>query len=158
MSQLYIYVKDERVRNHYREYLTSRRATDSGIDIFIPTTDNVVGPKDTEKIGLGIVVAAKTYLGTPAPCLLLPRSSISKTPLRLANSIGLIDAGYRGELAAVVDNISEKHFDVYFGDRLFQVCAHDFLPFTKVTLVDKLEDLPTPPDDRGAGGFGSTGR
>ena len=44
---------------------------------------------------------------TLEPCsfLLLPRSSISKTPLRLSNSVGLIDAGYRGELQAPVDNI-----------------------------------------------------
>ena len=40
----------------------------------------------------------------------MPRSSISKTPLRLANAVGLIDAGYRGEIMAAVDNIKDIHF------------------------------------------------
>ena len=40
---------------------------------------------------------------------LYPRSSIVKTGLRLANSVGIIDAGYRGEIIAVVDNI-DKNF------------------------------------------------
>jgi dUTP pyrophosphatase len=158
MSQLFIYVDSPELRNRYREYLTTRRTTDSGVDLFIPTTDTVLSPNNSEKIGLGVVVAARTYLGIPAPCLLLPRSSISKTPLRLANSIGLIDSGYRGELAAVVDNISDRYVELYCGDRFFQICAHDFLPFTKVILVEKLDDIPSPSDDRGAGGFGSTGR
>ena len=38
----------------------------------------------------------------------MPRSSISKTPLRLANSIGLIDGGYRGEIMAPCDNIKNS--------------------------------------------------
>ena len=37
----------------------------------------------------------------------MPRSSISKTPLRMSNSVGLIDGGYRGEIMASVDNISD---------------------------------------------------
>ena len=43
----------------------------------------------------------------PTSYMLVPRSSISKTPLRMANSIGIIDAGYRGEIMAAVDNISK---------------------------------------------------
>lgn len=153
---LYIYAEDQLLRNKYHEYLSKRRSTDSGVDLFVPESITVQSD-ETTKIKLGIVVGAKTMLGVPAPCLVLPRSSISKTPLRLANSIGLIDAGYRGEILAAVDNhgkeyIVEKH------ERLFQICSHDFIPFTKVVLVDKLEDLPAPPDDRGSGGFGSTGR
>lgn len=155
---LYIYASDEELRNTYREYLSNRRSTDSGVDLFLPQDEVTVSGHETMKIGMGIVVGAKTLLGVPAPCLVLPRSSISKTPLRLANSIGLIDAGYRGEILAAVDNISDRLHTVYKNDRLFQICAHDFLPFTRVVLVDKLEDLPTPPDNRGSGGFGSTGR
>ena len=50
---------------------------------------------------------------------LYPRSSISKTPLRLCNSVGIIDAGYRGNIMAFVDNIDE---DYDLGTRLFQLC------------------------------------
>lgn len=154
MSQLYIYVEDATLREKYADYLSTRRVTDSGVDVFVPASSHI--EKDApSRINLGIVVAAKTYLGSPAPCLLLPRSSISKTPLRLANSIGLIDSGYRGEVAAAVDNLNGKDYTVERHERLFQICSHDFLPFTKVTLVD---EPPVASDDRGAGGFGSTGR
>ena len=45
------------------------------------------------------------------------RSSISKTPLRMSNSIGLIDGGYRGELKVYVDNISDDPFELKKGNR-----------------------------------------
>lgn len=155
---VYVYAQTPEIKAKIAEHIASRRKTDSGLDLFVPVPEMKIHPRTTTKIGLGIVVAAKNYLDVPAPLLLLPRSSISKTPLRLANSIGLIDAGYRGEVSAMVDNIYESPYEVFFGDRLFQLCSHDFLPFTKVVLVDRLEDLPAAPDDRGAGGFGSTGR
>jgi dUTP pyrophosphatase len=157
MSQLYIYAEDRELYEKYRQYLSTRRPTDSGVDVFLPADTSLEGHA-ASLLPLKIVVAAKTYLGSPAPCLLVPRSSISKTSLRLANSIGLIDSGYRGEVSAAVDNMSEKSVEVQKHNRLFQICAHDFLPYTKISLVDRREDLPVPPDDRGAGGFGSTGR
>ena len=61
---------------------------------------------------------------------LFPRSSISKTPLRLANSIGLIDGGYRGELVGMVDNIYDKDFHIKRGERYFQLVAVDSSPLT----------------------------
>ena len=81
----------------------------------------------------------------------MPRSSISKTPLRLCNSIGLIDAGYRGEIMAAVDNIKEEDYTIDFGQELFQIVAMDGSPLT-FELVDTLSQT-----DRGDGGFGSTG-
>ena len=154
---LYIYVEDLELRKKYHEYIGSRRVTDSGVDLFIPE-DIILSGDSTSKIHLGIVVGAKSFLGIPAPCLLLPRSSISKTPLRLANSIGLIDSGYRGEVCAMVDNVEDTDYKVLRHERLFQICSHDFLPFTRVVLAERLEDLPTPLDNRGSGGFGSTGK
>ena len=81
----------------------------------------------------------------------MPRSSISKTPLRLCNSIGLIDAGYRGEIMAAVDNIKDEDYIIDYGQRLFQIVAMDGSPLS-FELVDTLSQT-----DRGAGGFGSTG-
>ena len=103
---------------------------------------------------------------TPSGYYMYPRSSISKTPLRLANSVGIIDSGYRGELMAKVDNINgcscDCSCDNEAGDsvdyvvgqhsRLFQVCAPDLSPFASVEIVESLDDT-----SRGAGGFGSTG-
>jgi dUTP pyrophosphatase len=82
---------------------------------------------------------------------LFPRSSISKTPLRMANSIGLIDGGYRGEIMAVCDNIKSDPYTVKKGQRLFQLVATDSSPI-QYELVEDLE-MTT----RGTGGFGSTG-
>jgi dUTP pyrophosphatase len=103
------------------------------------------------------------------PCgfYLYPRSSISKTRMRLANSVGIIDAGYRGDLIAAVDTIgifgstdiwhiwNETLAPVKKYDRYFQVCAPDLSPFL-VHLVETEQEL-SPPTERGTGGFGSTG-
>ena len=83
--------------------------------------------------------------------MMIPRSSIVNTPLRMANSIGLIDAGYRGELIAVVDNCSDEPYEVKCGSRLFQLVGRSLLPF-QWTAVEQLPDT-----ERGNDGFGSTG-
>ena len=83
---------------------------------------------------------------------LFPRSSISKTPIRLANSIGLIDGGYRGELVGMVDNIYSEDYHVKSGERYFQLVAVDSSPI-EFELVEELSE-----SSRGEGGFGSTGK
>ena len=83
---------------------------------------------------------------------LMPRSSISKTPLRMSNSIGLIDGGYRGEIMASCDNIKDYTYKVEKGQRLFQIVSPDLSPID-YSLVDTLTDTT-----RGKGGFGSTGK
>ena len=88
---------------------------------------------------------------TPTPLLLLPRSSIVKTPLRLSNSIGLIDPGYRGTIRAVVDNLSSEPYTIRRGDRLMQLLSLPTLGMTW-TAVAALSAT-----DRGEAGFGSTG-
>ena len=77
----------------------------------------------------------------PSPFYLYPRSSIAKTPVRLANNVGIIDSGYRGNIGAFFDiigvgitstnhvRILEKH------QRVVQICANDLSPF-KVILVN----------------------
>ena len=82
----------------------------------------------------------------------MPRSSISKTPLRQCNSIGLIDAGYRGEIMAAVDNIKETSFTVNPGQRLFQLVSMDGGAIS-FEIVPELSET-----ERGKGGFGSTGK
>lgn len=83
---------------------------------------------------------------------MLPRSSISKTTMRLANSVGLIDAGYRGQIMAAVD--TDIPTQVEFGERYFQLSAPDLLAFDRIEIV---EEIPGGPTLRGEGGFGSTG-
>jgi len=84
--------------------------------------------------------------------ILLPRSSIgAKTPLRLSNSAGVIDSGYRGEIRALYDNIGDEPYQIHKGDRIAQMLVMPSYRF-KENIVDSLED-----SDRGQDGFGSTG-
>lgn len=87
--------------------------------------------------------------------MLFPRSSLSKTPLRLANSVGVIDSGYRGNIIGMFDCLSEN-YDISYMDRLVQICAPTMCPIY-VELVEKEEDLGVN-TSRGDGGFGSTGK
>jgi dUTPase len=103
----------------------------------------------------------------PSGFYLYPRSSISKTRMRLANSVGIIDAGYRGDIIAAVDTIGifgsndiwhvwkETLSPIQKYDRYFQLCAPDLSPFL-VHIVDTEAELGAP-TTRGQGGFGSTG-
>jgi len=152
---LYIRAENPELRDMIQKQIDSHRFTDSGFDIPM-VAQNIDLSEKVNAFSLGISVAA-TFAGNSKPCLLLPRSSIYKTPFRLCNSIGLIDAGYRGEVKAMVDNMNpEEETTIRYdsGTRLFQICQHNFLSWTNIVLTD---ELPAPPDDRGSGGFGSTG-
>ena len=119
---------------------------DAGIDLFV-IEEQTIQPGETTRIHLGIACENAEN----KPYLLMPRSSISKTPLRQCNSIGLIDASYRGEIMAAVDNIKDRSFTLETGQRLFQLVAMDGSPIY-FELVDELTET-----DRGENGFGSTG-
>jgi len=123
-------------------------STDSGLDLFIPAAITLE-PQSTTMVDLGIRCELRG--GTPHGYYLYPRSSISKTPLRLANSVGIIDAGYRGNLMVAIDNRSNAPYNLSKGDRLFQICMPTLVPFEVVFDAVYLET------ERGAGGFGSTG-
>ena len=126
---------------------------DSGLDLFCPETITI-NPGETVKINLQINCEAlhETIENTNVSYYLYPRSSIIKTPLRLANSVGIIDAGYRGDIIACVDNIKSESYTVNKGDRLFQICAGNLEPI-QFQLVNDLSNT-----QRGSGGFGSTGQ
>ena len=125
---------------------------DSGLDLFCPETITI-NPGETVKINLDIKCESlNDTLNKNVSYYLYPRSSIIKTPLRLSNSVGIIDAGYRGDIIACVDNIKNESYTISQGDRLFQICAGDLTPIN-FELVDKLSDTK-----RGDGGFGSTGK
>lgn len=92
------------------------------------------------------------YYKTDSHFWLLPRSSIYKTGLIMANSTGVIDKSYRGELKAPVWSMTANS-DVQRGDRLFQIIAPDMGWIRHVRIITEM-----PNTERGAGGFGSTGK
>ena len=71
-----------------------------------------------------------------------PRSSLSKTSLRLANSTGIIDAGYRGNLIGMFDCNSAEDDNYTLGQftRLLQICGPSLMPIY-VEVVDSIEYL-----------------
>ena len=120
---------------------------DAGLDLYI-IEDITFSPGETKLIKLGISCEPRDGRAY----YLFPRSSISKTPIRMSNSIGLIDGGYRGEIMASCDNIKSFEFTARKGDRLFQLVSADSSPIS-YELVDDLSSTT-----RGSGGFGSTGK
>jgi len=106
----------------------------------------------------------------PTGFYMYPRSSLSKTPLRLANSVGIIDSSYRGDLIGMFDVVPHTslilkpletmfydtyHFYIEPYQRLVQICSPGLLPIY-IEFVDSLNELST--TERGEGGFGSTGK
>lgn len=84
--------------------------------------------------------------------LLFPRSSIGKnTPLRMANSVGVIDSDYRGTIHALYENIDICPTLIKRGDRIAQgiILPIPKIEFEEVTLLSGTK--------RGHGRFGSTG-
>jgi len=155
------------IMEHNKKVMAHREGkeyADSGFDLYIPRNPDhnegkwVFPPHTTVKIPLGIKMVNRAARRTPGvwrtePFYIYARSSISKTPLRLANNQGIIDAGYRGELMVALDNIVPKQWVLNPGTRLVQVCMHDLSPF----MVSKVEkDFEA--TERGSGGFGSTGQ
>ena len=135
------------VYNNHQHY----NPGDSGLDLFCPETITI-NPGETVKINLQIKCEALSNDGQRnVSYYLYPRSSIIKTPLRLSNSVGIIDAGYRGDIIACVDNIKNESYTITQGDRLFQICAGNLEPI-EFQLVNDLSNT-----QRGTGGFGSTG-
>jgi dUTP pyrophosphatase len=85
--------------------------------------------------------------------LVFPRSSIRNTELILSISVGVIDAGYRGELQATFNKLNGLDSIAYnVGDRIAQMV---FQKVEKV-ILEKVETLEA--TERGAGGFGHTGK
>ena len=138
------------VKNIYKEH-KHYNPGDSGIDLFMPS-DLIIKAGDTIIVDLEIKCEAFTDQDVACSYLLYPRSSICRTPLRLANSVGVIDRDYRGNICAALDNIKDKDFEIKAGTRLVQICAADLSPIT-LSVTDTLSE----PSGRGEGGLGSTG-
>ena len=156
---LKIYTDDEELYSKYKLSTMSVKDKyyyDSGFDIFVP--ENIVCESKKKTLISSKIDCEMTKYGKPCGFYVYPRSSISKIPLRLANSVGIIDSGYRGFLLGAFDNICEQEYVAEKHSRLLQICAPDLSYFTvEILKVDNAEELKEK-TSRGGGGYGSTGK
>lgn len=134
---------------------------DAGLDLFL-LNDVCINGQETKIIDLGIKCQSRKFswciwkwlngeFYTYYSYLLLPRSSISKTPLVMHNSVGLIDQSYLGNIKVPLYNTSNEPVTLKRGDRYVQLVNGDLSP-VKFRKVRVLRENTT----RGNGGFGST--
>jgi len=111
--------------------------------------DLLLGPGERRRVGTGIAIA----LPRGFEAQVRPRSGLAlRHGLTLLNSPGTIDADYRGEIGVVLVNLGERPVAIHRGDRIAQLVVQR-VPEVRWQEVDEL-----PASDRGAGGFGHTGR
>jgi dUTPase len=193
--KLYVDVNDinlidryrEAVNNHNNKLFINPHHIDAGFDLFAPGGQDsrddhnydpsvlrFYGPgwenqNPVNRLNLRVSCSARIFTDTgkmfDTGYYMYPRSSLSRTPLRLANSTGIIDAGYRGHLMGMFDvvnlpdNLSDSREADFFGqkyDRYLQICAPGLVPIV-IEIVDSREELGEE-TARAGGGFGSTGR
>ena len=145
--------------SHNNELVKSPNMIDAGFDLFTP--DFYTASTPLNKIDFKLMCSATMVLDSGkiynTGYYMYPRSSLSKTKLRLANATGIIDAGYRGHLIGMFDLIgNDELYTVQQYDRLLQICAPGLVPII-VEVVNSVEELGEQ-TKRGDGGFGSTGR
>lgn len=122
---------------------------DAGLDLYA-AEDATLGPGERASVGTGIAVEIPDgHAG-----LVLPRSGLAaRHGIALVNAPGLIDAGYRGEVRVLLLNTDrDDTFQVAAGDRVAQLLV---TPFAAVAPVEAAQLTLS---ERGAGGFGSSGR
>lgn len=124
----------------------------AGYDLYAcPSGVNAIfiAPGETAKIGTGIAIALPdgTFGGIYA------RSGLAlKYGLRPANCVGVIDSDYRGEVIVALYNDSNEEQCIMYGDRIAQLIVQPYYE----CVFENADDLDA--TERGAGGFGSTGR
>ncbi len=112
---------------------------------------------DTKELQAGDIELIRTGLKMEIPrgyeVQIRPRSGLSfKTKLRVANSPGTIDSGYRGEIKVIMENTSKsKKLHINVGDRIAQGVLKR-VPQAEFIEVEEISET-----DRGEGGFGHTG-
>ena len=122
----------------------------AGYDLFADIAEATeIAPGETKMIGTGLAIAVPTgYFGG-----IFARSGLScKEGLRPANCVGVVDADYRGEVKVALHNDSSVVRTIEPAQKIAQLVVVPFLA-VEFDEVDALDDT-----ERGAGGFGSTGK
>jgi len=122
------------------------RVSDSGYDLVVLEKVKTFGNVELWDTGIKITPEFGWYFD------MVPRSSIIKTGYMLANSIGIIDRTYVGNIMVPLVKIDDNAPPISSGDRLVQLIPRPII-HAEIEEVDELDDT-----DRGKGGFGSSGK
>jgi len=135
---------DDSYWTNHPTYSKARKNEDVGLDIPMQSTEVIPANAKSYMVNL-------KFKGAPSMgYMLVPRSSLGKTSIRMANSIGIVDKNYRGYVKALVDNNSEVEVVLQEGACYFQIVSFSgILPKYQIGSVDVNTT-------RGEGGFGST--
>jgi dUTP pyrophosphatase len=146
--QVDVKILDTRLREKMPSYATTGSA---GLDLRAMLDEPLtIEPGQTVliKTGLAIHLADPNYAA-----LILPRSGLGhKHGIVLGNLVGLIDSDYQGELMVSTWNRGQSAFTIEPMERLAQLVIVPVVQM-QMRIVDSFED-----SERGAGGFGSTGK
>jgi deoxyuridine 5'-triphosphate nucleotidohydrolase len=121
-------------------------ASDSGFDLTLIERTKTFGAVEFFRTGIRVQPAFGWYFD------LVARSSISKTGYMLANSVGVIDRAYVGEILVPLIKVDPNAPDLPLPSRLIQIVPRQIIA-AELIEVDELESTA-----RGAGGFGSTNK
>ena len=151
----FIDVVTQSVEKHNNKVLNND-FPDAGFDLHFPG-DEIFNSIKTKFVSMDVMCQMKVYNPIQDKWVftsyyLYPRSSLCKTPLSMANHVGIIDSGYRGRIMVPVDIRSNRDYFIDAGDRLFQL-VHPSLKPISIEIVKELDET-----ERGSGGFGSTGK
>ena len=139
-------------KNYYDNFKNHHNG-DSGVDLILSEDHLIFGGFDNvQTLDFKIQCEMIDNNNNNVSYYLYPRSSISKTPFMMANSVGIIDAGYRGNIMAKIRNFSQFAQNISKGDKFFQICSPDLKPII-VQVVNELSET-----SRGSDGFGSTNK
>lgn len=138
----------------YKKYpITSATSQSAGIDVRNALPYEVeIDPHSTYTIPLGFAISPKG--AESVVTLLLPRSSIGCRGLMLANTVGVIDNDFQGEIKAVFRNMTDKPIIIEPYERIAQLIV---MPYYQVTF-EKVERFSSDNTERDTNGFGSTGK
>lgn len=135
------------------------RCFDSGFDLYAPCIPQLTSTS-VNCIDFQVKCSAILYSTTGIKntgYYIYPRSSLAKTNLRLANCVGIIDSGYRGNLMGLFDYVGDRlntYTAVREYERIVQICSPTLGPIY-IELVNSISDLGI--TERGNNGIGSTG-
>lgn len=145
-----VVITDDRIKPDMIKYKTSGSA---GIDLYALPNESKSGSENMCIFGYNTVFHTGIKVEIPEGYvgLIFPRSSVGFKGLRLANSTGVIDSDYRGEILIGINSWSPKNTEIKEPVRVAQLCVIP-CPQVEIEIVEELSET-----ERGENGFGSTG-